>query len=356
MPQNDLSQSFAASLDLVGVCERLKSARIFITGGTGFFGCWFLEAIHWLNTEKNLGIETSILTRDAKAFLDKWPHLKNRINGVHFVSGEVRTLPDLRGQQFSHVIHAATPASAKLVNDNPMEMFDIITSGTRNVLEFAHHAKAQRFLLTSSGAVYGRQPPEISHLEETFSGAPNPCDPKSAYGEGKRVAEHLCAAYSKGTTLEPVIARCFAFIGPYLPLDIHFAIGNFIRDAMAGTPIRIQGDGSPLRSYLYGSDLMVWLFTLLAKGEKCRPYNVGSEQAQSIAEIAHTVSRVLSPVLGHAIEVEVAKVPTLGVPPERYIPSTKRAQTELGLKETVKLEQAIERTARWYLETSTRNK
>ncbi len=348
MPQNDLAQSFSAASDLPRLCRELKGAHIFITGGTGFFGCWFLEAIHWLNTQQSLGIEATILTRDAEAFLVKRPHLKSRLQGIRFVSGDVRTLPSGLGAGFTHVIHAATPASAKLANDNPLEMFDIITSGTRNVLDFALKSGARRFLLTSSGAVYGKQPHNLSHFEEEYQGAPDPCDFRSAYGEGKRVAEHMCTLMTKGQPLDPIIARCFAFVGPYLPLDIHFAIGNFVRDALAGTPIRIQGDGSPLRSYLYGSDLMVWLFTLLARGQRGRPYNVGSERAVSIGELAHLVSQVLSPIVGKSIAVEILKKPNPALGTERYVPSTKRAKTELGLRESVALEEAIKRTAIWY--------
>jgi dTDP-glucose 4,6-dehydratase len=223
-------------------------------------------------------------------------------------------------------------------------MFDTITVGTRRVLDFAASAGTRRLLFVSSGAVYGAQPPELTHVNEDYRGAPDSLDPRSAYGEGKRVAEWLCALAGQEHNLEIPVARCFAFVGPRLPLDAHFAVGNFIRDALAGAPIHIAGDGTPFRSYLYAADLAVWLWTLLLRGSGARAYNVGSPVGLSIAEVAETVRNAL----GVSAPVRIASPAPAPVRfPARYVPDVTRAAQELGLRPLIDLAEGVRRTAQW---------
>ncbi len=321
--------------------ENFRNQKIFMTGGTGFFGCWFLESFIWANEKLNLNAELTVLTRSKNNFEKKCPYLA-AATCVKFHEGNVQDFifPD---KKFSYVIHAATEASASLNDNHPFLMIDTIIKGTAHTLEFARHADAKKFLFISSGAVYGRQPPNLSHVSEAYPCQPKLDDPRSAYAVGKCTAEHLCTLYSKQYGLDIKIARCFAFVGPYLPLDIHFAIGNFIRDGLKGGPINVNGDGSPYRSYLYAADLMIWLMTILMRGETLRPYNVGSDEALSISEIAHHVADTFSPKM----TVQIAREKNPAILPERYIPDIKRAREELGLKPFTSLREAIQLTKQW---------
>lgn len=340
----DLDHILALTSDL---WEGLRNERLFITGGTGFLGCWLLESFAWANNNLRLGAEAVVLSRDPAAFRAKAPHLAAD-PAIRFQAGDVRSFEFPRGT-FSQVIHAATESAGGLNERAPLQMLETIVTGTRRVLDFAVQARARNFLLTSSGAAYGTQPPELSHLPEGFGGAPDILNPSSAYGEGKRVAELLCSLYHRQHGLGTKIARGFAFVGPYLPLDAHFAIGNFLRDTLRGGPISIQGDGTPRRSYLYAADLAIWLWTILLRGQPCHPYNVGSEDAVSIAQLAEAVRKVVKP----SAEIRIACQPRPGVPAQRYVPATARARDELGLRPTIGLAQSLQRTAAWCSRTTT---
>ena len=336
----------APDLELIGantqgLWDELRGERVFITGGTGFFGCWLVESFCFVNHVLGLGAKATILTRNPEAFAQKCPHLASDV-AVTLQAGDVRNFLFPEGE-YSYVIHAATEASAKQAAEAPLEMLSTIIAGTERTLEFAVRHGGRRFLLTSSGAVYGKQPAQLTHVPENYAGAPDPLDPTNVYAEGKRTAELLCALYEKPGRLECKIARCWAFCGPHLPLDQHFAIGNFIGDVLAGRPIQIQGDGTPRRSYLYAADLAVWLWTILFRAPALVPINVGSAHDVSILELAQLVAATLNP----QTEIRVARRAIPGAVPLRYVPCVDRAREVLGLRETIGLEDCIRRTAKW---------
>jgi dTDP-glucose 4,6-dehydratase len=318
----------------------LRGSRLFITGGTGFFGHWLLESMLWANDRMRLGLRATVLTRDPARFNNKAPHLAMD-PAIEMLAGDMGSFAFPR-HNIDFVIHAATETVGAPGTFDPMWKLEADVSGTRRVLAMARELGARRMLLTSSGAVYGRQPSELTQVPEDYAGAPDLTDLQSAYGEAKRVCEFACAASGKGGP-ETVIARCFAFVGPHLPLDSNYAIGNFIRDALSGGPIVVAGDGTAVRSYLYAADLAVWLWRLLLEGTPGRAYNVGSDAAVTINQLARMVARIASP----AAEVQVLGKAD-GRPPQRYVPSIDRAGAELGLRPVVPLSDAIERTARWH--------
>lgn len=319
---------------------QLKKARLLITGGTGFIGRWMLAALIAADLRYDLNMQVVLITRDPRRFAAAAPDLFAH-PAVTAVAGDVSTGFTADGS-FDFVIHAATDASADLTNNDPRRMFDTIVDGTRRTLDFAQDRGARRTLFLSSGAVYGAQPWDVSHVPEDWIGAPDCTEPKNTYAEGKRAAEMLCAIARKQAGLDVVTARIFAVLGPMLSLDSHFAAGNFIRDAMAKRRIVVQGAGTAVRSYIYAGDLAAWLWLLLLRTTASSTYNLGSEEAVSISELAHRVAHVLN-----GPGVDVLGAPDPGWNPGRYVPSTARIRDDLAIASSIDLDEAIRRTAIW---------
>lgn len=322
--------------------EYLRGKKVFVTGGTGFFGKWLIESFVCANDQLGLNAQMHVLSRDPGSFKIRYSHLAD-VSCVTFYRGDVRNF-DFPDGRFDFIIHAATDAGVQSNADKSLLMIDTIVEGTRRALEFARYCGAKRFLLTSSGAVYGKQPQDISHIPEDYSGAPDPAKAASSYGEAKRIAELFCAIYQKQCDLEIIIARCFAFVGPYLNLDFHYAVGNFIRDGLVNGPIYVLGDGTAYRSYLYAADLAIWLWTILFCGTPGETYNVGSDDAVSIKDLAYEVAALFS----NSLQVVMAQSPVPGLPPERYVPLVKKARENLGLDSWINLREALRRTVKWY--------
>lgn len=320
----------------------MRGQRLFVTGGSGFFGAWLLESFAYANRAASLSAQATVLTRDPNAFRNKFPHLAAD-SSIALIVGDVRDF-DFPAGNFHAVIHAAAESYARTTPSSPADELATILQGTSRTLEFAATHGVRKFLYVSSGAVYGRQPAAIAHLEEDFAGAPAPYAANAAYAEGKRGAEALCAAFAEQYPMACKIARCFAFVGPHLPLDAHFAIGNFIRDAMRGECIRVNGDGTPKRSYMYAADLAAWLWHILFRGPSLDPIHVGSGDAIAMAELARLVAQTIAP----ACPVQIARHADPNAPPEQYVPSVRKAERLLGLKCEIPLMEAIRRTAAWH--------
>ena len=309
---------------------------IFVTGGTGFFGRALLR--HWMASKEagSFSEDVGILTRSPQVFLDAYPEF-SKLSWLKLFKGDVLEYSSLpKNIEIDRMIHAATESTNGAFL-TPYKTYNDITIGTNNILNFAVQNNVRRFLLTSSGAVYGPQPDSLNKIPEDYLGRADPLLPSSAYGLGKSAAEHLCCLYRDKYDLQTVIARCFAFVGPDLPLTAHYAMGNFINDALYGSEINVGGDGTPLRSYMNQDDLARWLLCVLDEGVAGHAYNVGSDMAISISDLAYLVRDILSP--HKEIVFNNAKSNFMGR--NIYIPDTSKAQLDLGLNVNIPLTKSI---------------
>ena len=321
------------------VWSRLDRSRLFLTGGTGFFGRWLLRGFKYARDNYGIDVQVVVLTRDPEAFGKAEPELLN-CDRFTFVRGDISDFEFPQGS-FDYIIHAAADSSDLVLKNDPITMCKSIVNGMQRVLDLACQSPSTRMLFVSSGASYSGAHPELELIPENWPGRPiDLSDIRKAYTEAKRLSEMLCTVYGHQKSVHTTIARCFSFIGPGLPLDANYAIGNFIRDALVGRQVLIKGSGREKRSYLYTSDLIIWLFTLLVRGEKSSVVNVGSDKAYSISEVADTVSRVLD---GKGVDQseEARRAPVH----DDYVPSVSLARDHYNLGQTVSLEEGIRRTA-----------
>jgi nucleoside-diphosphate-sugar epimerase len=324
------------------IWEEFRNQHIFITGGTGFFGCWLLESFAWANDKLRLNASALVLSRNPEAFRKKAPHLAGH-PAIRFHVGDVKNFEFPIGH-FSHVVHASNEARDYVNERDCQFMTSDMIQAARHALDFTRFCGAKKLLFTSSGTVYGPQPLNMIRIPEDYMGSRNTNNFRFAHGEGKYGAELLCTQYAKQYNIDAKIARCFSFLGPYMSLNEHFAVGNFIRDGLERGSIMVNGDGTPVRSYLYASDLMIWLLTILVQGQSCEPYNVGSEIDIDIRALAVAVAHCFEP----ARDVRVAIKPMPGRPAERYVPSTEKSRTVLGLQQYIGLSEGIRKTLLWY--------
>lgn len=337
LPARDLDAVLDATRPL---WRDLADARVLLTGATGFIGTWMLESVAWARTRLGVDTRVTALVRDPGRLTARLPHLTGA-PWLELLPGDVRDFSPPAGA-LDLLIHAASTAHPRQIAATPLEVQDVVVRGTRHATQVARAGGATRALLMSSGSVYGPFTSPSAPIDEDSVRGPDPLRAGSALPEAKRLAESTAMLVGRATGLDVVVARGFAMSGPWIPVDADFALGNFIGDALAGRPIRLTGDGTAVRSFLYGSDVAAWLWTLLLRGAAGRAYNVGSEAPVTILEAAETVSRI------SALPVERAQAPADGTPASWFVPSTRRAREELGLEARVTFADGVERMLAWH--------
>ncbi len=330
LPADDLNQVLLHTRDCWG---KDSGMTVLFTGASGFFGGWMLESFLLAGHRLNLPFRAIVVTRNAGKFKLRFPHLADD-PGVELLESDVSALAAPAGP-VDYIIHSLIPDAGTPLEE--MELF--FQSATKRLLEMASWKAVKGFLLCSTGAVYQ---PLIPRRPFAESDPLVPAEGPPSYPLIRRKVEEQCLEAFREADIPVKIARGFAFVGARLPLNANFAIGNFIRDALAGGPVVVQGDGTSIRSYLYASDMAAWLWTVLLKGAPGRAFNVGSGEAVSIGDLARMIGRMFD------VETIVEGNAPSGAAPDFYIPSTRRVEEDLGLLAWTGLSEAIIKTLRWH--------
>ena len=306
--------------------------KIFITGGTGFFGKSLLRFFQKNNL--HLKYQLYILSRSPDIFLKNYSNDID-LKSVKFIQGDVLKPETFPLNQFDYIIHAATDSTIG-PDLGYLDRSKQIVDGTRNILEWCKHSQVRKFLYISSGGVYGNTGIKVS---ETSMSAPDTLELNATYSISKRFSEHLCSLYLNEFDIPFAVARCFSFVGVDLPRDAHFAIGNFLENAMQNEDIIIKGDGSPIRSYMDQYDLAQWLMQILILDKAIGAFNVGSSEEISLLELARLILEITGSKGKIVVQNGLDPVHSNGR--NLYVPDIAKAENILGLKCSRSLREAL---------------
>ena len=243
----------------------------------------------------------------------------------------VSEIPDL-GMKFDYIFHAASPASPPKYFEYPIETMMVNSIGTKNLLDLAEMNNA-RFIFFSTSEVYGDP---LEHPQrESYWGNVNPIGPRSIYDEAKRFGETLVAQYVREKKANAGIIRIFNTYGPRLDPHDGRVVSTFVRQAINGEALTINGDGNQTRSFCYISDLIDGIFKM-AESNEFGPINLGNPNEMTLNELVKEIGKLLSKNLN------TVNLPELKDDPVRRKPDISLAKEKLGWEPKVPLTQGLQ--------------
>lgn len=305
--------------------------RIVITGGAGFLGSHLSETLvargHEVVAVDNLvtGRRANVTQLEASG---RFELIEHDVTEPFDVDGDV-----------DGILHFASAASPVDYLKLPIETLRVGSQGTQNALELAAR-KGARLVFASTSEVYGD--PQVHPQPETYWGHVNPVGPRGVYDEAKRYAEALVLAYREARGVDAGIVRIFNTFGPRMRPNDGRAIPNFVRQALAGEPVTVSGDGEQTRSICYVDDLVTAILAMLLETHDPGPVNIGNPHEISMRDLAQWIIELA----GSSSTLEFIERPTDDPTVRR--PDTTKAQRLLGWSPQVPVETGLQRTIEWF--------
>jgi dTDP-glucose 4,6-dehydratase len=332
--ERDVESLFASGYTF----QEFDGSTITILGGTGFIGQWLVQALHQFGSNFGFSAEITVVTRDARnahRLLVEELGLKLKIAEFDFTSGST----DLEKSDF--FINGATPSQKKTGLQNADSVYRSSVNASYSIIRSAKKYRNRPNVVNlSSGIVYGSQElSERNQLEKSISITSNS---PSGYLKAKIDSELIFSEAIATGLMNCISPRLYAFAGPGIVLDEHFAVGNFLRDGLEGNQIVVNGNPSTMRSYMYPTDLTIWILSALLK-PKYLNVNIGSEIPISMLNLANLISDMTSKkgvnILG---DDKVAS---------NYVPSTSCFRQNYGVSEQIDLSNGLERWIEWLIKS-----
>jgi len=315
--------------------DSLKRSNLLVTGGTGFFGTWITELVKYLNDKFAFDMKLYLL---ARVPTKEVTNLVLSRNDIFFIQKDIRNLTEIPSD-INYIIHAACSPNNIEHMSNPIETMDIISRGTKELLDCAVHLPNLKKLINlSSGQIYGNIKSDI--ISEKDYGRLNSNSIKSIYPEAKRYSETISKAYESLYKLPIIQVRPFSFIGPFMSLEKPWAVNNFINDAIKFKRIKIIGNGKPIRSYMYPTDMVECLFNILSSSQKYNTYNLGSDEGVSLEDLALKIKNII----GNDLSIDILHMNENN---DTFRPDISRIKEELGISLKMNLSNTLQKTIEW---------
>jgi dTDP-glucose 4,6-dehydratase len=328
------------------VYSKLGLAHISVTGGTGFLGTWLAEMVIALNDEFDLKITLDLYARNTLEWRKNHPQLASR-SDIQLFSQDLRSPFQFRAAT-NFIIHAAGIPNNRVHASDPLRVIQTTVEGIQNTLDAASQLDNLTRLINVSSGLVGGPSKQRGALSEDDCFAMPSGQLHFVYADAKRAAESIAAVYRSQFRMPISTIRPFTFAGPYQALDRPWAINSFLGDALMGRDIRIHGDGSNRRSYLYGSDVAWWVLVALVNGVDGGIYNLGSSDSISHIELARLICEKTTPKLGIAVNT----APYREGHSDEFCPNLTNTQSSLQVRQTRTLDQIIDKTWRWFSSSS----
>jgi len=338
--------------------KKLSGKRIFLSGGAGFLGYYFINFLLYMNEHVD---QEPCEVICADNFIRGVPDWLNQLKGneslqvlsediVHFNMDELDSI--------DYIIHAASIASPSYYRKYPIETMDANIGGLRNVLEYCKSKQLSSspvgsVLFFSSSEVYGNPSEDFIPTPETYAGNVSFTGPRACYDESKRFGETLCVNFHRMHNIPVKIVRPFNNYGPGLKIDDGRVLSDFCRNIVSGEDIIMLSDGSAKRTFCYIADAITGYLQALLSDNNGESFNIGSESPEiSMEDLANLTIQVAGDTLGidglQVIRAQSSDENYLVDNPMRRCPDISKARDLLGFEPQVSLETGLKNTLLWY--------
>ena len=289
--------------------EKLKNKTVMITGASGMVGSYMLYVLLMLNEEKHYGIKVDAVMRNVNKLPEE---IRNREDVNVVVADVTKDIPDVG--DIDYIIHAASPASPLIMQNQPVETIAANTIGTFKTLELAKEKNAEGYLFISSREIYGQPDEGQEFFYENTYGFVDQLNPRSCYSEGKKAAETMCVCFHEEYGLNTKIARLAHTYGPGMSIYDGRVQADFLKNVYHNEDIVLKSEGTAVRTYTYIADAIAGMYRILLDSEDI-VYNIGNEAGKvSIRDLAEILVSIY-PERGLKLVFDIPEGGTKGTAP-----------------------------------------